>query len=118
MDSNPVGSQANFFGVKVSKPGVNVNNASDNDLLYKNDYNTTTYYTAAGTLEFGTLTDGTLGLSSADSSGFVLFEMNGSTWYWYDKNTGKNVMQVGLLPDGTYGWAVATPGNNVSDAYS
>lgn len=52
-----------------------------------------------------------------DTSGFVLFTMNGSTWKWYDKTTGKNIMQVGLLPDGTYGWAIAKTGKNVIDGY-
>ena len=43
--------------------------------------------------------------------------MSGQTWYWYDPNTGYNVMQVGLLPDGTYGFAVANAGYNVADGY-
>ena len=134
----PNGNQKQFFGQKVSKAGKNVYNASDNDLIYKNDYSTQTYYSNngtameigklasggygisvpanTGTINFGDLADGNLGMNTVDANGNVLFEMVGATWYWYDAS-GNNVMQVGLLPDGTYGWAVATPGNSVSGAY-
>lgn len=56
-----------------------------------------------------------VGLSVVDDSGFTLFKMDGPTWFWYDKTTKKNIMQIGLLPDGSYGWAVAAPGYNVAD---
>lgn len=137
----PQNAQNNFFGIRVSKPGINVNNAGTSGLIYQSDYSTNTWYdgsgnpviqqgllpsgnygmeatTGTGSFTFGTLTDGTLGIQSQDSNGNVLFEMNGSTWYWYDITTGKNVMQVGLLPDGSYGWAVAASGYNVSDGFS
>lgn len=68
-------------------------------------------------LTLGVLNDGTLGLNIVDNSNFQLFKLNGSTWYWYDKTHNTNVMQVGLLPDGTYGWAVAATGNNVSAGF-
>ena len=117
MSTTPTGNTNQFFGQKVSKPGINVNSASDSQLVYKNDWSQQTFYAADGSIAFGILSDGTLGQEITDSSGFVLFKMSGSTWYWYDKNTNKNVMQVGLLPDGSYGWAVATPGNNVADTF-
>lgn len=138
-----------FFGVKVSLPGFNVNNASDTELLYKNDYSTETYYDSQGNpvVQLGSLANGAYGLQTAtsgsdgnivygaftsfvtgetayglqmtDTNGDVIFEMNGQTWYWFDPNNGYvNNMQVGKLPDGTYGWAVATTGNSVADAYS
>ena len=137
----------NFFGVKVSQPGINVNQASDTQLLYQNNYSTETYYDNIGTpvVQLGLLPGGTyglltgtddnggitygaytsvitgqtaLGLQIADQNGNVLFEMNGSTWYWFDPNNGYvNNMQIGLLPDGSYGMVVATPGNSVQDAY-
>jgi hypothetical protein len=66
------------FGIKISKPGVDVNTASDSDLLFKMDI---------------------------------------STWYWYDNNTGKNYMQIGVLPDGTGGMAVTKNTANVSEAF-
>lgn len=42
-------------------------------------------------------------------------QING-TDYYYD-NVGINYMQIGALPNGTYGWALAKPGNNVQDAF-
>lgn len=146
----------NFFGIAVSLPGINVNQASPNQMMYTNDYSTTTWRDKNGNItlqegnlgnndyglsagggsvildskglsvnatgggsiiQFGNLADGTLGMNITDSSGFVLFELNGQTWYWYDKTTNTNVMQVGLLPDGTYGMAVAENGYNVADGF-
>lgn len=46
--SIPTGNQNQFFGQKVSKPGIDVNNAGDNDLIYKNDFTTTLYYNSSG----------------------------------------------------------------------
>lgn len=144
----------NFFGIAVSQPGINVNQASPSQMLYTNDYSTTTWRDAKGniTLQEGLLSDGSYGLSAGggnvelnssglsvtatngtidfgnisnsqlgmqviDDTGYVLFEMTGQTWYWYDKTTNTNVMQVGLLPDGTYGMAVAENGYNVADGF-
>ena len=69
-------------------------------------------------IQIGLLTDGKEGLQFLDDTGFVVAEFTGSTWYWYDKSSGKNIMQIGLLPDGTYGWAVAAPGYNVADGFA
>lgn len=66
------------FGIKISKPGVDVLDATDSQLLFKMDI---------------------------------------ETWYWYDANTSKNVLQVGRLEDGFYGWDVAAEGYNVSEVY-
>lgn len=54
----------NFFGIKVSKPGINVANASDNNLVLKDDYSTRTYYDQSGSARilFGLLPDGSYGL--------------------------------------------------------
>jgi len=110
-----------FFGQKVSQPGVNVNHATDNQLLYKNDYSSQTFYGTNGNITFGAFTSSITGnqvqgQQIVDSSGNVTFEQDGQTQYWFDGN-GYNIMQVGLLPDGTYGWVVATPGTNVADSY-
>lgn len=70
------------------------------------------------TISLGLMDDGTLGLQVKDSSGYVLFTLNGTTWKWNDKVNAKNVMQVGKLPDATYGTAVAKAGFNVSDGIS
>lgn len=44
----PSGTQSQFFGQKVSKPGINVNTAADNQLVYKSDFSTTLYYNNNG----------------------------------------------------------------------
>lgn len=111
-------SRGKFFGMKVSQSGIPVQQATDNQLIYKNDFSSQTFYAQDGrAISFGNLTDGTLGMEVTDSSGNVLFKLDGQTWFWYDGNSGKNVMQVGKLPDGSYGWAVATPGKNVADGF-
>lgn len=47
----------------------------------------------------------------------LLFKMDLATWYWYDPSNSKNIVQIGVLPDGTGGEAVAVAGLNVSDAF-
>ncbi len=136
-------SKNSFFGIKISASGYNVNDVTDAHLLIKDDFSNSikTWYgttgaiamqegklsdgsfglsfptTDGGTLVVGALSDGNYGMRYQDSTGYTLFEMTGSTWYWYDKSTGKNVMQVGKLPDGSYGWAVAKSGKNVLDGF-
>lgn len=65
----------NFFGVKVSKAGIPVNQASDKQLIYKDDFSTKTYF---------------------DQTNSRMIE--------------------GLLPDGTYGLWVSSPGVDVATA--
>jgi hypothetical protein len=47
----------------------------------------------------------------------LLFKMDLTTWYYYDPATNKNVVQLGILPDGKGGVAVAKPGYDVEDAF-
>lgn len=60
----------NFFGVKVSKPGIPVNSASDKQLIYKDDYSTKTWFDSGGVevLQEGLQPNGTYGLSSSDGT--------------------------------------------------
>lgn len=53
---------------------------------------------------------------AADSE--LLFKMDLETWYFYDAGTQKNIMQIGKLPDDTYGWAIAKEGYDVSEGIS
>ncbi len=54
----------NFFGIKVSKEGIPVNNASDKQLIFKNDFSTTTYYDQTNSrIMIGRLPDGTYGIA-------------------------------------------------------
>lgn len=66
------------FGIKISIPGVDVNQATDAQILFKMDL---------------------------------------STWFYYTEQDHKNFMQIGKLPDGTYGWAVADVGHDVSEGF-
>lgn len=54
---------SNFFGIKVSKTGIPVQNASDKQLVYKDDFSTKTYFdqTNSRMIE-GLLPDGNYGL--------------------------------------------------------
>lgn len=62
MAQPPTGNPA-FFGQKVSKPGVNVAKAGPTDLVYSNDYSTTTYYDANNSrILLGQLPDNTYGI--------------------------------------------------------
>lgn len=121
--SSPSNPAPPFFGTQVSQPGVDVTQATSNQLLYQLDLNagTQTFFGTNGDISFGLFTSivtgkQTMGLQVSNTSGNVVFEMDGQSWYWFDAN-GNNIMQVGLLPDGTYGWAVATPGNSVKQAF-
>lgn len=52
-----------FFGVKVSKPGVPIEQATNKQLVYSNNYSTTTYYDANNSrILIGLLPDGTYGI--------------------------------------------------------
>ena len=56
-------SSSAFFGQKISKPGIPVQSASDKQLVFKNDYSTTTYYDVANSrILIGLLPDGTYGI--------------------------------------------------------
>lgn len=56
-----------------------------------------------------------LGFYTLDAAGNVIQKIVGPTRYVYDLSTGKNIMQDGKLPDGTYGQDTAKAGFNVSD---
>lgn len=71
-------------------------------------------------MTLGVIPDGgtDFGIAFFDSSDTLIAKITGVTQYIYDKTTNKNVVQVGKLPDGSYGWAVAKSGYNVSDGIS
>lgn len=67
----------------------------------------------------GVLPDSTdFGIAFLDPNGNLINKIIGPTQYVYDLLTGKNIIQIGKLPDGTYGMAVAKSGYNVSDGIS
>ncbi len=63
MQPNNPNSIQNFFGIKISKPGINVANASDKQLVYKDNFSSKTYYDASNSRMIeGQLPDGSYGL--------------------------------------------------------
>ncbi len=69
------------------------------------------------TMLLGIQSDGTLGFTFTDSSGFVLFDSNGLRWNWNDKTYDTNQVAIGKLPDDSYNIVVAATGENVDDAF-
>jgi hypothetical protein len=63
MPTQPAGQGKPFFGTKVSKPGVPVGRATDKQLIFKDDFNTKTWYdnTNVRMIE-GLLPDGSYGM--------------------------------------------------------
>jgi len=58
------------------------------------------------------------GFFSTDDNGKLIMKIVNGTWYTYNITDDTNVMQAGVLPDASYGWAVAAEGNNVADGYA
>lgn len=63
-------------------------------------------------------TTGEYGFFSTDRSGKIIMKIVLGTWFVNDPGTDLNVMQSGILPDDSIGWAVAAEGKNVSDGFS
>lgn len=56
---------------------------------------------------------------SKASDSQLLFKMDMQTWFFYNPDdSNHNVMQLGILPDGQGGIAVAKPGQDVGNAFS
>ena len=55
------------------------------------------------------------GFFALDSNKNLVMKIVNGIYYTYDITNNKNVMQIGKLPDSTYGMAVAKTGYNVSD---
>lgn len=66
----------------------------------------------------GNLPDNTFGIGFFDANNNLVSKNIGQTQYVYDITTGKNIIQIGKLPDGTYGFVAAKTGLNVADAFS
>lgn len=58
------------------------------------------------------------GFFSLDDEGNVIMKIvNGTRYIYNPQDDFNNVMQDGLLPDGSGGWAVAAEGENVDDGF-
>jgi len=72
-----------------------------------------------GTIGFGAIPGSAtneFGFFSVDSTGKLVMKIVNGTWYVY-RDDGTNVMQSGILPDTTAGWAVAAPGYEVDEGF-
>jgi len=73
-----------------------------------------------GTIGFGAIPGSNtneFGFFSTDSDGTLIMKIVDGTWYVYRPEDNTNVMQSGILPDGTAGWAVAADGYEVSEGF-
>lgn len=59
-----------------------------------------------------------IGFFTLDPDGNLVSKWVGATLYFYDLDTGKNNIQLGVLPDDTYGLVVAKEGEDVEDIFS
>lgn len=102
-------SNQGFYGIKVSKTGIPVNDASDRQLVYKDDYSTKTYYdnSSARMLE-GLLPDGTYGLW-VSKPGFDVRTASATQLVF---NSGQNVFKIITTATDTITatWVGASPG--------
>jgi UDP-3-O-acyl-N-acetylglucosamine deacetylase len=97
--------QNNFFGIKVSQPGINVNNAGPTQLIYSSDYSTDTWYNNGQVvMTIGQLSSGVYG-TQIDNGTISI------------SNDGVEQIRIGLLPDGSYGMVITKPGISVDQAY-
>lgn len=93
-------------------------NIGDNIILDGKDNSITVTSDDGSQIGFGPIPGypGEFGLFSIDMSGNLIMKIVNGTWYVFrvDKT---NVMQSGILPDKSAGWAVAASGYNVSQGY-
>jgi len=111
-----------FFGIKVSQPNVNVNQASDNQLVYKNDFNSTVFYgTNGSSVNIGTFpATGSNGLKLVSAAGNLISQYgqqtDGTSNLKFFNSNGTALAQFGQFADGSIALKVAKTGYNVSVA--
>ena len=142
----PQPNNKNFFGIAVSQPGIDVNTASLSQMLYTNNYTTTTWRDSNGKVQLqeGLIGTNQYGLSAGggsvvldasglsagggsvvlDASGLSLNPTNSTNSIQLNSiqfsvyQNGIEQIRIGLLPDGTYGMVITKPGISVDGAYS
>jgi len=60
---------------------------------------------------------GIFGAANSTDNPSIAWKIVGQTYYFYDLISGKNIMQVGKLPDGTFNFASAKAAYNVAEAF-
>ena len=74
--------------------------------------------TSGNSMSIGIGADGKLGITFADSDGFITKKYTAETDFMYDKSTKKNRTQSGKMPDGTYNYIAVNTGYDVADFFS
>ena len=129
----PQSNTNDFFGIRISQPGINVQNAQPNQLLYQSDYSTETWYDLSGNqvLQIGNTSTGSIaqyGMNIYDGSGNVILEAGqlsgggyGINIYdgtsQYSQNNTPQIL-IGVLPDGTVGMVQSILGVDVNNIFS
>lgn len=101
----------NTRGTQIVGYGGTKIDGANNRIVIKNQADGTSIGMGVipGTTEFG--------FFSLDADGNLVMKIVGGTMYVYDLDNDVNVMQAGKLPDASYGWAVASEGENVEDGF-
>lgn len=60
---------------------------------------------------------GIFGAADSTDNPDIAFGIIGQTFYFYDLSDGRNIMQIGKLPDGTFNFASAKATYEVEDAF-
>lgn len=58
-----------------------------------------------------------VGLFAQDADGTLIFKLTNGTLFMFNKDTGENTLQLGVLPDGTTNLAIAKDTYEVEDAF-
>jgi hypothetical protein len=102
------------FGMKISKEGVNVLEANDDELLFSNDLSSWSWYGPDETeLRIGLAEDSTYGMSTYQN-GEQQFNLDMKSWKWFESNLPR--MLLGKAPtDGRVGAWISEVNVNVLD---
>ncbi len=128
----PQPNNKNFFGIAVSMPGIDVNTASLSQMLYTNNYTTTTWRDSNGKVQLqeGLLSDGSYGLSAGggsvilDASGLSISSSTSTNAVTITNNNsiyslnGIPQLIIGILSDGTVGIVQSITGVDVNTIFS
>lgn len=102
----------NFFGIRVSQPGINVNQANQSQLLFQNDYSTQIFYDNDGNARvvLGLLPDSNYGLI-VSLPGFDATTTNNLAFSSEQIVGTIDCPAVSLAPSGTHRYIFTVPHN-------
>lgn len=95
----------------VGTTGTMIDAANNRIVLTNND---------GSTVGIGTIPDSLtneFGFFATDADGTLVMKIVNGTLYTYNVDSGQNVVQLGRLPDSTYGLAAANEGFDIEDGF-